>query len=283
MSMTETVTANRIEKRELVIPGKGKVSIELDVGGQGPQLYSLGIRKSGSTMLHSAVIFLARRNGVNVVDLPGTFFQNGIAASNWLSAEISDVLLPGNIYVGFRAYPEGIANSPAFVSSKKVFMFRDPRDALVSLYYSDAYSHRLPSAETETGAKAAESFMKKRALALNSDINDYVIQHAKGMAKTMLEYKPMLNDPNCMCFRYEDYVFQKRRLFSKIVSHFGWKCNPPQMERLLQQLDKIPDNEDDKKFVRRVIPGDHRRKLNEPTIKRISNITKEALAVYDYC
>lgn len=271
-----------LEPVDLKIGGDARVRVHLATGSDSPPVFCMGIRKSGSSMLHSSVTFLARRNGVNVVDLPGTFFKNGIPPSDWGSLELDDILRPGNLYIGFRMLPGSLKRAPAFQSAKKIFMFRDPRDAIVSQYFSDAYSHQLPSAKTEQGAKAAQEFMKKRTAALETDINEYVVKHGRSIATTMQDYVSLLSDPNCLVCRYEDYIFQKRRLFNKILMHFGWKCHPGQMDKLLEQVDKVPDGEDNTKFVRRVIPGDHKRKLDAQTIKKLNKIMQETLATYDY-
>lgn len=233
-------------------------------------------------MLHRIVQFLARRNSVNAVDVPGTFFKAGMSVTDWLRTDVSTIIAPGNIYVGFRSFPTSFVDYPHFQSAKKIFMFRDPRDALVSQYFSDAYSHSLPSRETETGAKAAEAFEKKRQEALSSDIESYVLKHARGFDNTLLAFAGMVDDPTCLMLRYEEYIFQKKRLINKIVNHFEWTCPPGQVEALLKIVDMVPESEDKQRFVRRVIPGDHRNKLSPESIRRLNNILRESLRLYDY-
>ncbi|MGG5810052.1 sulfotransferase domain-containing protein [Falsiroseomonas sp. CW058] len=253
-----------------------------DAAGGAPPVFSLGVRKSGSTMLHKIVHYLARRNNVNAVDVPGTFFRQGFTVADWMKADLSEVIAPGNVYLGFRSFPANLAALPAFASAKKIFMFRDPRDALVSQYFSDAYSHSLPSRETEKGAKAAEHFEKKRAEALASDIETYVLKHARGFDNTLLAFGAMLHDPTCLQLRYEEYIFQKKRMIHKILQHFGWSLPPGQVEALLKTVDEVPNTEEKQRFVRRVIPGDHRAKLSPEAIRRLNNILRESMRLYDY-
>ncbi|WP_376096975.1 sulfotransferase domain-containing protein [Roseomonas sp. CCTCC AB2023176] len=271
--------------REVTIAvGEGRLTFRVAAVAedQAPPTFSLGVRKSGSTMLHKIVGYLARRSAINVVDVPGTFFRNGFTVADWNKSDLTTVLAPGNVYLGFRSFPTNLTADPTFRDAKKIFMFRDPRDALVSQYFSDAYSHSLPSRETSTGAKAAEAFEKKRAEALATDVETYVVKHARGLDNTLLAFAPMLNDPNCLMLRYEEYVFQKKRLIHKILAHFDWSCPPPQVEALLRQIDEVPESEDKQRFVRRVIPGDHRNKLGPPAIRRLNNILRESMRMYDY-
>lgn len=272
--------------RDVVVPvgDAGRLTFKVAVEGveHGPPAFSLGVRKSGSTLLHKIVSFLARRNGVHTVDVPGMFFRNGFTVTDWVRADLAPVIAPGNVYIGYRSFPTNLVGTAGFAEAKKIYMFRDPRDALVSQYFSDAYSHSLPSRATEKGAQAAQAFEKKRAEALASDIEGYVVKHARGFDNTLLAFAPMLDDPTCLQLRYEEYIFQKKRLVHKILSHFGWTCLPGQVEALLKQVDEVPESEDKQRFVRRVVPGDHRNKLTPETIRKLNNVLRESMRLHDY-
>ena len=259
------------------------VGIDVDVatGLTGPVFFCLGVRKSGSTLLNKVVTFLAHRNGINTVDLPGTFFRKGLGAGHWGDVAFDKLIQPGNIYTGFRAMPPALADSSKFSDSLKVFMFRDPRDAVVSQYFSDAYSHSLPS-EQEVHGPGREIFLKKRQAALETNIDDYALKAARALGNTLQLYEPMLNDPTCLLLRYEDYVFQKRRMVGKILRHFGWTMAHGQIEALMEKVDVVPEAEEKTRFVRKAIPGDHISKLKAETIRRINNQLKPVLQSFDY-
>jgi hypothetical protein len=244
--------------------------------------FCLGVRKSGSTLLNKIVINLARRNNIHAIDVPGAFFKNGFKVADWMGADLTEVVKPGNLYLGFRSYPKNFEAYEPYRLGRKIFMFRDPRDALVSQYFSDAYSHSLPSANTEAAEKAKQDFLKKRAEALEADIEKYVLDHAPGFQRTLMEFEPLLKDPACLTVRYEDYIFQKRRLISKILKHFEWESKPGQIDQILNALDEVPGTEDKTKFVRAVVPGDHRRKLKPETIRKLDNRLAKVLSTFDY-
>ena len=244
--------------------------------------FCLGVRKSGSTMLNRIVQALARRNGVNAVNIPGTFFRFGFDVPDWSGADLRDVVLPGNVYVGFRSFPGNIAGYPRFETARKVFMFRDPRDALVSEYYSDAYSHVAPTGDTDASRQHAALFEKRRAEALATPVEDYVLKRARAMDQTLRAFGGLLEDPRCLLLRYEDYVFQKPRLIHKVLRHFDWTCPPGVIDALLKQVDEVPQTEDPQRFVRRVIPGDHRNKLPPKAIARLNHQLRDALQMFDY-
>lgn len=264
-----------------VTVGNIDVPFTVATGLEGPGFFALGVRKSGSTLLHKIITFLAARNNVNIVDMPGTFFRKGLVVTNWQDVPVDHLAVPGNIYTGFRAFPPALAQTQVFRDGLKVFMFRDPRDALVSQYFSDAYSHDIPS-EKESVGPGREIFLKKREAARQADIDDYVLRHCRALANTLERYEPLLSDPKCLILRYEDYVFQKRRLVHKVLKHFGWTLAPGQVDALMEMVDQVPQSEDKLKFVRKAVPGDHREKLQPETIRRLNNQLKSVLSQYDY-
>jgi hypothetical protein len=262
--------------------GNDEIKFEITADGEGPAYFCMGVRKSGSTMLRKIVMFLANKNGLNAVDIPGTFFEHGYTVHDWSAVDLSSVVQPANVYVGFRAFPKLISETDVFKNAPKIFMFRDPRDALVSQYFSDAYSHPLPRQSAEGAGKGREIFLKKRAAARTTDIDDYVVSRSSSMRDTLLACKPLMDDPACLKLRYEDYVFQKKRLITKILAHFNWSCHPGQVENLLKMVDIVPDAENKTNFVRKALPGDHRAKLKPEVIRLLDKRLSEVLALYDY-
>lgn len=244
-------------------------------------LFALGVRKSGSTMLFSIVIRMARLNSYQPIDVPGTLFRKALQQPDWQSSGLTNLVKPGNIYLGFRAMPEGLEVLPAYQNALKIFMHRDPRDALVSQYFSDAFSHSLPD-EDASNAEGRTSFVAKRAEALRSDINTWVLDKAESMRNTMNRYESLLNDPRCLVLRYEEYVFQKRRMIHKIQKHYGWLMHPNQVDHIIKAIDIRPEKEEPQQFVRKAVPGDHMTKLTRQTINQLNSRLKDVLRLYDY-
>lgn len=238
-----------------------------------------GIRKSGSTMIHKIVNQMSELRGYSPIDIPGVMFSNGLTVNDWKKDKrIGEVFVGGNVYTGFRAFPQIFASMPAYKSARKVFMFRDPRDALVSQYFSDAYSHKIPERE----GKGRDLFLAKREEALNTDINEYVLQKSAALRQTCMEYIPLLHDESCLKLRYEEYVFQKKRLIFHIARQFGWQFSDDEVEGILSEIDYVPEDENEKRFVRKAIPGDHRDKLDKTTIRKLNHRLGNVLKEFDY-
>lgn len=240
--------------------------------------FVLGVRKSGSSVLNSIVEALSRFNGLNFVDVAGKMFEHGIPVSEWQEDEnLSDILAPGNVYGGFRNSPKAFYRSELYRDSRKIFLVRDPRDALVSEYFSNAYSHSIPEAGAER-----ESMLRLRDSTQAASIEQYVIRMARPLKAVLRDYRRLEDDPNCIRFRYEDVIFEKGKLIDDICAFFGWEIHENQRSAILGWADVRPQQERPTEFIRRVTPGDHSEKLSSRTITRLNRIFSGELARYGY-
>jgi hypothetical protein len=245
---------------------------------EAPHYFVLGVRKSGSSILNTMVSALAKRQGVSYVDVPGQLFKAGLKNDAWRAdPAMGELLRGGNLYGGFRNAPVGIFDLPAFKQAPKILMVRDPRDALVSEYFSNAYSHSLPVA-----GEGRTTMERIREEALASSLESYVLERAEPLRRTMAEYTPLMLDPNTRVFRYEDVILHKRALLTEISRHFKWPVHERHLELILGWADVIPDKERPQQFVRRVVPGDHRDKLSGDAIRRLNLILQTPMRSFGY-
>lgn len=253
-------------------------SFELaDVPG-GRTYFLLGVRKSGSSILNSMVNRLTQLNGVNYVDVPGTLFAKGRRVEDWQSdPSFADVVRPGNLYGGFRDAPLGLVGTQALARASKLLMVRDPRDALVSEYFSNAYSHSLPK-EGE-GRKA---MLQHRSQALQSSIDEYVRKRAPALKRTLSEYLPFARMPDVWVVRYEERIMHKRKFLLEICDRWGWTINDVELGHILGWADVLPDEERPTEFVRRVSPGDHVDKLSPSVIEYVTGLLREEMRAFGY-
>ena len=264
------------------LQGSNPIVFSVDDDKTGDAYFVLGIRKCGSTLLNQICRSLAKVNSVLFVDVAGTFFRNDIKAGRWLTdPAVVAVLRPGNAYGGFRDMPVCFGREALFVSSPKVLLFRDPRDALVSEYFSNAYSHMLPQGG-EAQASARDHLLAERQKALESTTDDYVIARVDQMRRTFLEYRFILSDSRLLTLKYEDVVFDKPKMVRAIVEHFGWRCSDFAMGKIVERVDVRPTSENPKAFVRKVTPGDHQEKLKPATIRFLNDKLRDVLDLYGY-
>lgn len=245
-------------------------------------IFILGVRKSGSTLLNRIWLKSARRMGMPFLDMAGGLFNKDVRAGQWANdPAIASVFQPGYVYGGFRTPYLHFSESPAFKSAKKILLVRDPRDALVSQYFSTLKTHALP-AEGGAAGGASEQLLRQREAAKSMSIDDYVLLNARSFRRTLLEYVPLLDDPNLKLFKYEDVILEKALWIQKMLRHAELPAPAPFIERLVAEVDVVPSVENQNQFVRKVTPGDHKEKLKFSTIEALTLIFAESAAKFGY-
>ncbi len=264
------------------IPGNVPVDFDIDENGRGRPFFIFGIRKCGSTLLNKICQALARANSVTFVDVAGTFFKHNINVGAWVNEPaVKRILRPGNAYGGFRNLPTCLQDTAPFSNSRKVLLVRDPRDALVSEYFSNAYSHALPDGADEDGG-ARRNLLAQRQKALATPIDDYVKSRAPLMRRTFLEYRSVWSDAATLGLRYERIIFEKPKLVSDIAGHFRWACSASDVAEIIERVDVMPVAENPTAFIRKVTPGDHTEKLSPETIDFLNAELRDVLDLYGY-
>jgi Sulfotransferase domain len=259
-----------------------QISFDVDVGLEGTAYFVLGVRKSGSSLLNKIAKELARLNRHNFVGVGEKFFRENVLIKDWqFDLALPEILHPANVYGGFRNMPVALSNNPLFESSPTVLIVRDPRDALVSEYFSNAYSHPIPGQTTEYSD--TKSLMEReRQEALKNGIDTYVVERAEKLVRTIVEYEGIAKAPRTLLLKYEDYIFDKRQLIYRLVEHFGWTVREQAIVNILRWADIRPEKEDPRAFIRKVTPGDHREKLQPTTIAKLNLVLRPAMSLLDY-
>jgi hypothetical protein len=259
-----------------------EVELEVATDREGPASFLLSIYKCGSTMVNNMAKALARANERPFVDVDPTFFRAQVPAKEYRrDPALRQMLFPGNLYGGFRHMPDTLVESPLFVEGPKVLMVRDPRDALVSLYFSNARTHPIPT-PLPGAREVTDQMQRQREEALASDIDTYVLDRAGGMRAAMLAYAPIRDWPTLTVVKYEDYVFRKDELLDLLADRFRLRAPEQLKEKILAWADVRPAVEDQTAFVRKVTPGDHREKLRPETIAQLNEIVRPALELFGY-
>ena len=261
----------------------GRHSIfEVDVGFAGPAFFLLSVRKCGSTVFNNIATALARANRRRFVDVGGKFFSENITVREYQrDPALLGLLHPGNAYGGFRDMPLAFLDSELFLTSPKLLFVRDPRDALVSEFFTLAYSHPIPLPNSAAD-EVTRLMERQRAEALQSSIDEHVTGRAPMMLGTMLQYAPVVGLPSTSVLKYEDYIFDKGALISTIARRFGWHVDDELIGHILRWADIRPQREDPTAFIRRVTPGDHREKLRPETIAGLNRLLQPAMDLFGY-
>ncbi|MFH1156191.1 MAG: sulfotransferase domain-containing protein [Pseudomonadota bacterium] len=232
--------------------------------------YLFAFAKSGSTLLDNMISTYCQRIGVPCFSLFNQAFGQGIVTADVGGDALVCFKPRGYVYTGFRHYP-GFDLPLAGLTS--VLLVRDPRDMLVSLYYSVAKSHVIPD-----GNKLLQ---ERRKQALTDTIDEFVIKRAQRYMKQYRIYKEKL-PASAKVYRYEDVVFDKINWMDDLVRTLELELDRTIMKEVVEQFDIVPDVEDETRHIRQVLPGNHRKKLMPGTIVALDECLHYFLKEYGY-
>lgn len=233
--------------------------------------YFFAFVKSGSSLMDNMLSTYCSSVGVAYFSLFGQIFAQGL---NTLSiGEEAQILFKhkGYVYSGFRHYPQfmlPIMNEPV------AMLVRDPRDMLVSFYFSVTKSHVIPTGN--------ESLKADREQAASLSIDDFVLKRAFWYLKEFNRYRKHLADKRVSTFFYEEIVFNKESWLRQMINLAQLPINKTQIRSVASQFDVIPESEQESEHIRQVHPGNHRKKLKPETIEKLNDILAPFLKTYNY-
>lgn len=234
--------------------------------------YVFAYAKSGSTLLDRLVRDYSKKVGVPTFSLFGSAFTEGVKPIDIMSDAKCTLESPSVIYTGFRHYPMNFDIDLS--GSKSILLVRDPRDMLVSLYYSIAKSH--------VKLKGSTSFEEERIAALESSIDSFVIKRADSYVNHFKRYQEKLSTHDVVIYRYEDVIYEKVKWLTDIVKYFNLPLSNEAIEEVVKKHDIIPLEEEENSHVRQVHPGNYENKLKDSTIITLNNILIDFLGEHSY-
>lgn len=236
------------------------------------------VHKAGSVLLNKIVGDLCRHVGLTYVGLPQECFRIGYPVGE-LPPTTSQVFVKnGYCYGGFRFWPVNF-HIPIIGSSRPILLVRDPRDRLVSHYFSMRESHGEPGNQF----KNVRLTLSNRERARRLSVDDYVIEVAGEFLAHMVAYRTQLcEETDTKIYRYEDVIYEKSVWVQSLVKHFGWDVSDDLCATIAARHDLIPDQEDTSKHVRQVHPGNFRKHLSQRTIDDLNSVFEQEMRFFGY-
>jgi len=227
--------------------------------------FVIGIAKGGSTLLHGLTRALCEAAGRAYVDIPSALFEQGVEPIR-ARVDIDRTRRRGGlVFGGFRWLHPWLEDSWLY-ERRVILLTRDPRDALVSLYYSHAYSHAAPEA-----GMLADAFSRHREAALSTDVDAFAAGPAADRVyRNYARLMGLKSVPALALYRYEDVVFDKRAWAARLCADLSVSVSDDALAGIVAAQDIVPEAEDARAHVRQVAPGDARRKLSDETFARLS-------------
>ena len=240
-----------------------------------PSFFAFSLPKSGSTLMMQMMADACRIKNIPVVDLPTAVFNLGIQPA-MLQDDINVIWnKQGYAFLGFRSlFP---AMDFDFRQTKNILLVRDPRDMLVSLFYSIKYSHVEP-----TDAGADNPIRLNRERFKNADIDQRVMKMAQAYKKYFQDYINRLPAETTRVYRYEDVIFKKREWLRDILSFLNVDLSDSRIEKIADRHDVRPVKEDPHNHIRQVFPGNYKAHLKPDTIDKLDELFEPVMTYFQY-
>ena len=249
-------------------------------GGDETRRFIFALHKSGSVLLNRIVDDLAAEAGVPVFNFPELLFENGIRFKDLHSVPGDLFDDTGMIYSGFRHVPKAPCKMNFTKGGKVILMVRDPRDILVSMYFSMKGSHAVPKS-----GNSREKLLKIRENAEAVTIEEFVRSGSGRLRKKFQLYHEALVENESLdvrVFRYEDVIFEKPDWVREIAKFFEIEAPEDKMNEIASRHDIRPEKEDPSAHIRRVAPGDYLEKLTSETIDFLNGELGDTVRAFGY-
>lgn len=228
--------------------------------------YVFALPKAGSSMLENIIFDLSAISGHTTFTPMVKLFTLGIQEEDIAIGEPDSFSSDGYCFSGFRHAPTFL--SPRLLKNRKTIMLvRDPRDMLVSMYFSMRFSHVEPG----PGAYR-DLFLAQRNALADTPIEHFVVDHAQDLNAAIESMLNLLRHSNIRLYRYEDVIYRKLDWISDIVAFLGLKVSAAAIQAIAAKYDEMPEGENAHQHFRQGHPGDANRKLDPNTLHRIGSI-----------
>jgi len=250
---------------------------------QHPSILHFSLNKSATQYVKKILHLAAVSKGMTVAHLNGYAFHSDFPYLDLLDKQAfqqyQHVFKPkGYLYSVFGGMIDGIPNLETY---KIVWMVRDPRDILVSSYFSMAYSHPLPGKRSNK----KEVFLEKRKYAQDISIDEYVLAESVEVKQVYDRYFNLLLDNISTAYitKYEDMVANHEVWLDNLLAYCALNIEPSVKQQLLNENQRLkPKSEDVRNHNRKGQPGDYKEKLKSETIAQLNSIFADVLARLKY-
>jgi hypothetical protein len=191
--------------------------------------------------------------------------------------EFSHIFKPdGYFYSAFGGFVPGISEMDKY---KVILMVRDPRDILVSWYYSIAFSHSIPPITSNRH----EEYIRKRKKAQEITIDEHVLSESDRVFNILNRYQVDLLDlyPDVYLTSYEKMTSNFEGWLKDLLVACELEIGSKTFQKLVEDNKQVqPKEENIYKHIRKGKPGDYLDKLQPETIEYLNNKFSPILETY---
>jgi len=191
--------------------------------------------------------------------------------------EFSHIFKPdGYFYSAFGGFVPGISEMDKY---KVILMVRDPRDILVSWYYSIAFSHSIPPITSNRH----EEYIRKRENAQEITIDDHVISESDRVFNILKRYQTelLVLYPHVYLTSYEKMTSNFEGWLKGLLDACELEISSQTFQKLIEDNIRVqPKEENIYKHIRKGKPGDYLDKLQPATIEYLNNKFSPIFEIY---
>ena len=240
------------------------------------------VNKSATQYIKSILRKAAIENGMTPVSIGDYAFHSTMPFLNRLSdkewKEYTHIFKPkGYMHTVFGA----MVRIPHLEQYKIILIVRDPRDVLVSGYFSKAFSHPLPPSESDKRAR----FEENRQQAQTETIDEYVLKNSEKIYDIYTDYVQYLLEKNTHVYvcKYEEMINDFETWLMGLLNYAELEISPELKQQFITEHQaKIPKKEDPNQHLRKGKAGDYKTKLQAKTIDNLNIKFKEILKYFNF-
>lgn len=234
-----------------------------------PPVLLLTVHKAASSLLSVRLSSYFSKHGYAIADISSFFAKTGLKKRDaFLASEEQRKKVfcsPGVFHCAIRWEVE----IPCPQQTKIILVLRDPRDVLVSHYYSTKFSHPVLNPD----------FYAFREKAGHLNIDEYVKWIAPDFRNRYQHYLKMIRSQNVLFLKYESLITEPEK-FEKQIADFV--SLPLSAGEIVNTSDFAVSKEDPSSHKRQVKSGDHKNKLQPETIEWLTAYFGELMKELGY-
>lgn len=225
--------------------------------------YAFALPKAGSSLLEAILFDLSAAAGIVNFTPTVRLFEIGVRDEEVELDTADSFLSPGFCFSGFRHVPPFLS-AELLRQRKALLLVRDPRDMLVSMYFSMRYSHVEPGEGTYR-----DWFLAQRTAVSNLSIDRFAANVVRDLNAELEAMLGALRYANIRLYRYEDVIYRKRDWIADIVNFLELGIADSEIDAIAARHDRLPTAENQSEHIRQGHPGDGERKLSPQTLDRV--------------
>jgi len=237
-------------------------------------------QKCASVYVGNILKRIVSEAGITPIDFASYFWDFGDPSAALYQAEKilhKGYKAQGYFYGPFRKW---VPSLKGLINDYKVMlMLRDPRDVLVSYYYSIAYSHKVPY----HNRRASQRLLADRKKALNMTIDGFVLETSGIFEEVYQKYcEELLGKRNVLFAKYENMVYDFKEWLARILEFLDIQAKQETVDTMVNAAALSAKEENMTAHKRIITPGDHKVKLKSDTIANLNLKYKDILEQLGY-